>query len=100
MRSDKEGRHRFPNVCSSARSDEVFLSTDGASSSRRVSSDHSLTSNNERIADSFLRRCFLSTNPLPDAATLRAESSNGHFFPGLKKELLSEARCRVLRQYG
>jgi MoxR-like ATPase len=49
-----------------------------------------ITSNNEKeLPDAFLRRCFFHYIRFPDAATMRA-IVDVHF-PGLKKELLSEA---------
>ena len=49
-----------------------------------------ITSNNEKeLPDAFLRRCFFHYIRFPDAATLR--SIVDVHFPGLKKELLSEA---------
>src|ERR1700722_8640565 len=49
-----------------------------------------ITSNNEKeLPDAFLRRCFFHYIRFPDTATMR--SIVGVHFPGLKKELLSEA---------
>jgi MoxR-like ATPase len=49
-----------------------------------------ITSNNEKeLPDAFLRRCFFHYIKFPDKGTM-AEIVNVHF-PGLKKELLSEA---------
>src|SRR5580698_3135696 len=49
-----------------------------------------ITSNNEKeLPDAFLRRCFFHYIRFPDAATMR--SIVDVHFPGLKKELLSEA---------
>jgi MoxR-like ATPase len=49
-----------------------------------------ITSNNEKeLPDAFLRRCFFHYIRFPDAGTMRAIVEV--HFPGLKKELLSEA---------
>jgi MoxR-like ATPase len=49
-----------------------------------------ITSNNEKeLPDAFLRRCFFHYIRFPDVATMR--SIVDVHFPGLKKELLSEA---------
>ena len=54
-----------------------------------------ITSNNEKeLPDAFLRRCFFHYIRFPDADTMAAIVEV--HFPGLKRELLSEALGSVL----